>query len=484
MAFSPKFDAIQGRGGRNTTCIPTDDDAEKRKFWQKCRRIGFFKQALNGQSDNSGRKTIMDMETRISQQLNLISDNADRERLRSIIEGIFIPLYDETKKKYSDLEERVYNELPFNQEKYSICGTIAHKDSVNRMSWLFPLLDEDLKSTPLTTAEIFARLNTQKEAVLTSVYIGLDYLACRDIWINGKIYSGKIVSGDKSYSVGVKLRPTKKYEKCLEALYKTFIANGLLWSTINIPYLAKFFDVVCVRMDSKSGVLPELPAKLEIDFQEHNHHIVYDLIPLWNVEEISIQGERFPFPALDKVNYEYRFAIKPDAVDDGFIVVYDNNRMFAMRRESDTIIITSPVKSGLKWKMLRFHQRTASQTESFQYPVFDNRQKDSFAGRMIIQHRATIKTKAELFRILNSFNASEKLMVQGIYVVDKRMQGETWGGNKFIQDEIRDITALKTLLLQFKPTDKKNILNRDIMSFLISQIQLVYPEYICIGVLI
>jgi len=75
-------------------------------------------------------------------------------------------------------------------------------------------------------------------------------------------------------------------------------------------------------------------------------------------------------------------------------------------------------------------------------------------------------------------------MVQGIYVVDKRMQGETWEGNKFIQDEIRDITALKTLLLQFKPADKKDILNRDIMSFLVSQIQLVYPEYICIGVLI
>ena len=49
-------------------------------------------------------------------------------------------------------------------------------------------------------------------------------------------------------------------------------------------------------------------------------------------------------------------------------------------------------------------------------------------------------------------------------------------------DEIRGKEATKTLLMKFR-ADKATYLTRDIMSFLASQAQLMYPEFKCAGVL-
>lgn len=56
--------------------------------------------------------------------------------------------------------------------------------------------------------------------------------------------------------------------------------------------------------------------------------------------------------------------------------------------------------------------------------------------------------------------------------------------NEFILDEIRDGDRGKVLALYFRAKDNNFYLNRDILSFLVSEIQLFYPEYHCEGRLI
>ena len=40
------------------------------------------------------------------------------------------------------------------------------------------------------------------------------------------------------------------------------------------------------------------------------------------------------------------------------------------------------------------------------------------------------------------------------------------------------------MIFDFSPVDEANILNRDILSFIMSEIQYIYPEYKCEGRLI
>ena len=53
--------------------------------------------------------------------------------------------------------------------------------------------------------------------------------------------------------------------------------------------------------------------------------------------------------------------------------------------------------------------------------------------------------------------------------------------NGFILDEIRDRDYEKRLVLLFRKKSALSFLLRDIMSFLVSEVQLMYGEYMCEG---
>lgn len=55
--------------------------------------------------------------------------------------------------------------------------------------------------------------------------------------------------------------------------------------------------------------------------------------------------------------------------------------------------------------------------------------------------------------------------------------------NPFIEDEMRDYQAQKKLILYFIPGPEEAWLQRDIASFLVSEVQRLYPEYECGGIM-
>jgi len=422
---------------------------------------------------------MMDMKAYIAEQLDAMGASLDRELLRGILEEAFLPLVEETHHKYEMLEKRVYDELPFSAANYGVSGTVLPKEKATAHSWQFPILDHD-DGNPAPTLR---NLQEDKDQAIATVFIEADYLTCLEIENSGAMFSGQFIAEGIHTQISVRLRPAKRYQAGINQLYKLFVSNCIPWATLNHPYLCKFFDIVCVQVGYTSQEHSDIPGEIKIDFKKYASMIKYGLVPVWNICRMEVIGEDFPMPAQDKVNYEYRFPLNLASATDGYLMEYGNDRISAMRREEDALIIASPFKSGVQWNMWRLIQKNPSLTEIFEYPVMNNRQHDSFAGRMVASMKP-IKTKAELHRIIQSFSASEYLTLQDFYITKQRVRGETWEANSFITDEIRDIDAAKTLLLQFRPTKKGFFLNRDILSFLTSQVQLLFPEYHCAGVLV
>ena len=56
--------------------------------------------------------------------------------------------------------------------------------------------------------------------------------------------------------------------------------------------------------------------------------------------------------------------------------------------------------------------------------------------------------------------------------------------NPFMEDEIRDTRSQKKLLLRFQAGREEEWLHRDIASFLVSEVQRLYPEYECGGMVL
>lgn len=96
-----------------------------------------------------------------------------------------------------------------------------------------------------------------------------------------------------------------------------------------------------------------------------------------------------------------------------------------------------------------------------------------------------MRTRAELGRFIRGFGLEDFAVYQDCITAGQFPgERETYSMNSFIEDEIRDTTVQKKLLLRFQPGKKEAWLQRDVASFLVSEVQRLYPEYDCGGVFV
>ena len=426
----------------------------------------------------------MDMRDYISQRLNAMQSVEEKNILRECMEKIFIPLYDHVENEYTTIERRVRDEIALDISLFTIWTTIMPREKADGgCPYLFPIDENDLRRRTPDLSEIQSGLKSGNEINVGTVFLEADYIDCKQLGSNREVFSGKLLSDGREYSIGVRLRPTKKYQSRIESLYKLFISNAVPWQTINAPYLFKMFDVYVVRLDSaapQSGAV----ENIAVDYGSYASKMQEGFIPVWNIQKRRIQSEDFPLAAIDKINYEYHFDLQKYGEKHGYLADYESADIASVQRENSMFVVTSPSSKGLVWDMYQITKKEDYTTDQFDYILAGNEQQDSFAGRMISSYGVMIKTKGELLRLLSSYAASEYVQLDSFEVVSGLTAGETYEVNTFLSDEVRDISISKTMLLRFKPLKRNHFITRDEMSFLTSQVQLVYPEFNCVGVLI
>lgn len=96
----------------------------------------------------------------------------------------------------------------------------------------------------------------------------------------------------------------------------------------------------------------------------------------------------------------------------------------------------------------------------------------------------TVRAKGEIVRIINSFEASKYLELKHIEI-SERANGmkQTYGMNPFISDNVRVESDKKIMRLRFRPREGNSFILNDLMSFLVSEVQMYFPEYKCEGAL-
>ena len=96
-----------------------------------------------------------------------------------------------------------------------------------------------------------------------------------------------------------------------------------------------------------------------------------------------------------------------------------------------------------------------------------------------------VKTKGELERFIRGFGMEDYIEYQDCTLeTEKEAASETYSMNFFLKDEIRDRKEGRYLTLHFKQKRQETWLLRDIMSFITSEVQELYPEYQCRGKLV
>lgn len=423
------------------------------------------------------------MRDEIYKKLNGIQDLNERMLLKKILGSVFTSLQDYSKERYDLLEERVFNELEYCEANYNLFCTIVNKEDIDPTNeFLYPMLQQDLEEKLYDANDMVTRINNKEEVKIFKVFLKCNYPTYKNIISQGMVFKGVIETDKRSYEGQFTLSQNKEYWDEVVNLYRGFIDNNIPWTTLNNPYISKIADVVLVG--AEEGLTKEdTITKISVDFGEYSKYVNYNMIPLWNVRKLSFKTSGFPMPCEDSINYEHIIPLKKEEADHGYIVEYKNCKIHHVVRKKDSLIIASPTEEAQLWEMWKVIANPKSTIESYSNEITSNGRNSNFTDRFIIKKGMAIKTKGELIRIINSFQFSHLLEFQYVTLEDKWTRGndESYDMNYFIIDEIREEDIKKALLLCFKPRDINSYLIYDILSFLVSEIQLHYPEYKCEG---
>lgn len=423
------------------------------------------------------------MEDAVYEKLNDITDLNDRVLLKSILNSVFSSLEDYTKERFDNLEKRVFDEIPYEEEKYNIYSTIVKRQKLDSTDdFMYPIISEDLEEKEYEVKDILKALRENKMKNIFKVFLKCDFAIFQEFIEKDIKFKGRIETDKKTHIAYFKVSKNTEYEEKIIMLYKSFINNNVKWTTINNPYIHKIADVILTGCEDEITPEEEI-IKIDVDFGEYSSYVEYDMVPLWNIKEIQFKCGVFPTPCIDKVSYEHVLSTIKEGTENGYLVdIKDRDINYVVFR-NESIVISSEISESVKWDILKIVNCRESEIPKYTYGLMSNRAKVNFSNKMALEKRYTVKTKSELARVINSFDASRYLRFREAVLedYDNNSIDDAYDVNDFIIDEIRDNSVKKKLVLQFEPVDKENYMNKDILSFLVSEVSFLYPEYKCEG---
>lgn len=145
-------------------------------------------------------------------------------------------------------------------------------------------------------------------------------------------------------------------------------------------------------------------------------------------------------------------------------------------------MVTTKEAEARKWDIIMIRKGENKKFERYEVPLMENIRNESFPELFWKKQGVEVKTKAELSRFIQGFGLEKYIKFKNFVLNDVVEENkETYSMNPFIIDEVRRKDAAKQLILCFQGSQKLKWLQRDIMSFLVSEVQLLYPEYQCVG---
>lgn len=429
---------------------------------------------------------IENMEELIRKEVQSINSLEERVAFKQLMEQVFLSIYETNEQMYADLEKRVQDELSYDVNHYLVrTGVIERKyfDASHHM--VSPMEESDLKVPSYQMKDIIKSIDCNGSFSLMKVLLRCDYTQLQDLWNEEIEFHGEIETEqpDKMWEITVVLRPNTEYLKKIGHLYQLFIKNGIPWQTVNAPYLYKMANVILCQLPE--GIQEsEAIKKVQINFEKYNQIIIHDFIPIWNIKRLTLDGIGFPVPCEDHKSYEHAISIREHGIQHAYLVE-DDIEIQSVSQQKEKLLIVSRTNVAKKWNVYMIRNAVDSQIDHYTYPIMLNQRAETFSEKFHKKWNASIKTRVELARFIKGFGLEDYIIYKDCEIKEQFEKGkETYSMNLFIDDEIRDSRAQKKLILYFKSGGREAWLQRDIASFIVSEVQRIYPEYECGGIVL
>lgn len=426
---------------------------------------------------------IDEMKMMIRNEIQSIDSLDERVIFKELMEGVFLSLYETNLQMYRALEERVMNDLSYDINRYLLRTGLIERNYLDKSHHLMTAMcEEDTKSQIHTAGEIREKIEAEGKFALTTVFLQSDFLEVRAIMDKKKSYSGIVKAGEE-YKITFTLEPSMRYLNKIEHLYHLFMKNGVPWQSVNSPYLYKMADVVITYLPDEIPDSEEV-INLLMDLGECNQMIHYDMIPIWNIRHLRLDSVGFPVACGDYQNYEHVISIQDYGTQNSYLVE-EKAGIRKVRQSGEKLLVTGATSNSQKWDIYMIQRGDDHKIDRYTYPIMKNDRTDVFSERFQRKTGQVIKTKGELERFVHGFGLDDYIEYQSCILSEAGSEyQETYSMNFFMKDEIRNGDENKQLTLYFKSKGRTLWLLRDLISFITSEVQELYPEYRCGGKLV
>lgn len=422
-----------------------------------------------------------DMQQYIRKRMMEIPQLEERALYKEIVGRVMLELYEYNQTSYRRLEERILRESTPKQSSYAIYLTMtdrAHYDATD--TFMYPMWEEDVTKKEILTKDINEAIQNQQPMRLYTIFLQASASAICRLLREERAFSGVIRTAKREYKGTFQIRRNETYLNMIEELYYIFAANNQSWITVCEAYLTKMLDVYLCFAES----IPDKDEIREIyvDFEEYSDMVRHEMIPLWNLQKVCEKTSTYPEPSIDKINYEHQIFAHRLKQDCEYLVMNTDVEITNIRRMGGDLLISCPLDKPCEWKLYQVNKK--DERAQYPYPLLGNQYKESLSGDITEMYRRSIKTKGEMARLIEAFSYVEYVNFCGMEIrecIPKEWEYSNYNMDDFIQDEIRIGNCKQVLLLTFAPMVADYYLNEDIMSFLVTQVQKLFPEYLCRG---
>lgn len=429
------------------------------------------------------------MKDAIKARLNKIDSIEDKIILKNIVTEVLASIYNTSINNFKELEERVYSELLYNPG-FGIYGTIASREEYDSSSEFFFAMNPLKVQVPIYNLDAIKRaINSGYTYTLFDVYFDCSYELFYDLLSSDRTFTGIISTDFNEYKAKFKVVQNFEYINMVEDLYKLFAANNVEWTTVNFPYLWRFVDIVIIGYESsiegqQDTIIPdENITSLSIDFEEYSKVAIQGMLPVWNIRSQNYALKTAPVPVENYLNYEHYIEQSDIKNNGGLLIDFQNLEVSSIRKTEDQIIVVTD-KQKIDWKILNIVPPANLKLDLYTSDIFTNTRTSDFINSFANTKSKFIKSKSELNRLVNSLQVKNHIKFVDIELHHEEYPAITINLNYFIEDEIRDMNSKIHMLLLFEATDPDYLFNEDIMNFVVSEVQMYFPEYKCVGELL
>ena len=428
---------------------------------------------IGGVYKGMGYLDEFDVKKYVKDRLSEIKDKDEYALAKSVLyEGLY-KMSEVFEERYKALHNKVYEELERKEESYEIAILLLSKNENKFLRMFFPISDLDVIEDK--GSDIKRDSKEDKKSIKT-IYLDAADSVCK-AFLQENIRVSFTNNGEK-HTLLVQPKKALRYRKEVGELYETFSYNGLRWNTVNTAYLDRFFDI------DLSG-LPQNARDVEVDYGKYADMIEEELYPVWNIEKNVFKSSTFLSPSKDGLYYE-REMIRQKDKEIILRLIQKTGGMVGIRQEEEKIIVKSYEESysdleGYNIFDIRYTK------EELPIGLISNKRKEGMIGRLLNKAKEKIHTEAEIERIIEeldigeyvSLKSCERLATNKAFLEEMKILPDM---NNFTNENFQLTDESPKLILRFLRNSDSNLCEA-MVRYAISQLQISFDEYICIGVL-